>query len=184
MSTIKSWLKYISKHNWEITVYLCIIFFTILIIFNKPITKWMKTKEDIQWFKPLNINKKINSYRIGYGRKKNESRCREIFEQIFQKPFPSIRPKFLERSNKRRLELDGYNEELKIAFEYNGIQHYKMSALFHRSIRDFEQQIQRDIDKREMCKKAGVLLISIPYTVTFHKLEKYIKEKISHLDIM
>ncbi len=51
---------------------------------------------------------------------KTENKCRIILEDIFDKPFPKNR-----KALNCRLELDGYCEELKLAFEYNGIQHYK-----------------------------------------------------------
>jgi hypothetical protein len=47
--------------------------------------------------------------------------CRFAFQSIFGKPFPKRRPSWLLVPNMgARLELDGYCEDLKIAFEYNG----------------------------------------------------------------
>jgi hypothetical protein len=50
---------------------------------------------------------------------RGETYCRLMLETIFNKPFPTKHSKWLEG-----LELDGYNEELGIAFEYQGEQHY------------------------------------------------------------
>ena len=55
---------------------------------------------------------------------RTEKLCREIFERVFNRKFPKQRPAFLEG-----LELDGYCEELRMAFEYNGIQHYEMNPI-------------------------------------------------------
>jgi hypothetical protein len=74
--------------------------------------------------------------------------------------------------------LDGYNKDLKLAFEYNGVQHYKFSPKFHKSMKDFEDQIKRDSDKKIMCKKANVTLIEIPYTVVYKNLDTYIKKEL------
>ena len=100
---------------------------------------------------------------------KCETRCREIFEDIFGGfKFPKS------RVNKR--ELDGYNEELKIAFEYNGIQHYEYIPFFHRKDPiNLEKQKERDRLKEKMCKEEDIILFVIPYTIKYENLVEYIK---------
>lgn len=57
-------------------------------------------------------------------RHRTESMCREILEYMLQMPLPKVRPAWLVNpTTKRRLELDMYNEEHHIAFEYDGAQH-------------------------------------------------------------
>jgi hypothetical protein len=64
------------------------------------------------------------------------------------------------------LELDGFNPELNIAFEYNGIQHYEYSPFYHRkNFENFEKQKLRDAKKIEYCRSQNIHLIVIPYTV-------------------
>ena len=49
---------------------------------------------------------------------KHEEECRTIMENIYNKPFPKGRHSFLiNPETKHPLELDGYNKELKIAFD-------------------------------------------------------------------
>jgi hypothetical protein len=100
---------------------------------------------------------------------KGEKECRRIMQKLFQKEFTRVRPDFLlNKATNRRLELDCYNEELKIALEYNGAhQHY-----------NDRDQINRDKMKKDLCKQNGVTLISVPYTVPFNELEKYILYKL------
>jgi hypothetical protein len=92
-----------------------------------------------------------------------ENYCRALFEMAFKKKFPRVRPKWLSIAGKNPLELDGFNEELNLAFEHQGHQHYaELSSHFHASTEEKEQQLQRDQIKRDRCKDFGVTLIEIP----------------------
>ena len=51
------------------------------------------------------------------------------------------------------LELDGYNHKLRLAFEYNGYQHYDYPNVFHKTREEFYKQRERDRLKAELCKK-------------------------------
>lgn len=98
---------------------------------------------------------------------RSEQLCREIFEEEFGKKFPNVRPKFL-----NGLELDGYCEELNLAFEYNGQQHYEYIPHFHRNgMKDFENQQERDRRKYKICAKKDIKLILIPYQFDYRKPE-------------
>ena len=57
---------------------------------------------------------------------KNEQLCCEAFELYFYKPFNKCRPFDILYG----LEYEGYNEELNIAFEYHGKQHYQPGLYF------------------------------------------------------
>lgn len=89
-----------------------------------------------------------------------ENLCRAIMEKSFDALFIKQRPDFLEKK-----ELDGYNEDLKLAFECNGKQHYELSAKYHKTREDLIGQQRRDKEKQVKCIQQGVTLISIPYKV-------------------
>lgn len=65
--------------------------------------------------------------------------------------------------NDVKLEFDGFNEEHKIAIEYQGYQHYIFPNYFHTSKEEFYSQQNRDLLKREYCKLNGIYLIEIPF---------------------
>jgi hypothetical protein len=176
-----------SKGWWSIygfifLIALALIFLLFVCVFRKRISKWLEGKDDFSL--PRFRRGALTLPKKGVILKKNEKRCREIFESIFGSPFPSVRPSFLKRKNGKALELDGYNHKLKLAFEYNGVQHYKFSPIFHASPNDFRDQEQRDRDKRRMCAAAGVTLIEIPYTVKYEDLETFIRRRLSELKIL
>lgn len=107
------------------------------------------------------------SERSSKPRRKNisENKCRSIIESIYHVPFPSCRPDFLKNpETKRNLELDMYNEQLKLAFEYQGKQHYQKVTYFQDTV-DFKKQLQRDSFKKKRCQELGIKLICIPYTM-------------------
>lgn len=80
-----------------------------------------------------------------------EQITRSIFQATYGFPFPKVRPGFLVSNKGGHLELDGYNENNCIAFEYQG-PHHKNPA-----------QIERDNIKKKICSERGITLISISY---------------------
>ena len=88
--------------------------------------------------------------------------CREYFEQLFRKPFPKLKPAWLRLDRRTRLELDGYCEELGLAFEHQGPHHYGKRAYYSGSVSRFTKQRKHDRLKRLRCRKNGVVLISVP----------------------
>ena len=112
---------------------------------------------------------------------RGERICREFLEKYYKTKFPRIRPDFLVNPvSGRNLELDGYNPELNMGFEYNGYQHYTYPNRFHRTEEEFSQQIRRDGYKQEACQLAGVYLIIIPYTVPHKHIPQFINRRLPH----
>jgi len=108
-----------------------------------------------------------------------ERLCRAVLEGYFRKPFPPIRPKWLYNpETNRNLELDCYNEELRIALEYNGIQHYNWPNFTGQTQEQFIQQVRRDTFKKSVCDELGILLIVVPYTISESDLSSYIISKL------
>jgi len=95
---------------------------------------------------------------------KSEEACRRIYNYLVQQSFVNCRPTFL-----RGLELDGYCKKHELAFEYNGIQHYQFYRPFQRTVHHFERLQERDHLKNKLCKEYGLILMTIPYTYTFHQ---------------
>lgn len=92
-----------------------------------------------------------------------ESIMRDLLENtIFpNKKFPTIRPEFLKNPETGwPLELDCYNEDMRLAFEFQGIQHYQPVRLYGGKER-FEQQQKQDQLKRELCVEEKITLIEI-----------------------
>lgn len=94
---------------------------------------------------------------------------RILLETVTGKTFEKVRPDWLKNpSSGKNMELDMFNEELGIAFEYNGIHHYK--PIFGE---DKLKNVQsKDKLCMKLCKKKGVKLFSV----------KYLSEK-SHSDV-
>lgn len=112
-------------------------------------------------------------------RSKGEKICCETMSNLFKKPFTTVRPDWLKNPETgRNLELDCYNEELKIAVEYNGIQHYKFPNPFNKTEEDFIKQVRRDLMKEELCKTNAVRLITVPYTISHSEIPKFLRAQV------
>jgi hypothetical protein len=101
---------------------------------------------------------------------KSEEICRTTFEQIFGLEFPKKRPKWLRNSRNRQMEIDGYCEELKIGFEYQGIQHFG-KQFFGTSL---DQRIKDDELKAKLCEENGIKLFIIDYRMEYKDFPKNI----------
>jgi len=101
------------------------------------------------------------------GCSRGEEACRVHMERRFGVPFAKARPSFMRNPvTGENLELDVYNEELRLAVEYNGRQHYQFNSHFHNGSNDrFQNQQYRDLIKKQLCEQNGVRLIIVPYSV-------------------
>jgi hypothetical protein len=127
--------------------------------------------------------KKIKDYSKYKDKKdsKGETECRRVLEEVFNVEFGKDRPDFLNNpvtGGNFNLELDCYNKNLKLAVEYNGVQHYKYTPFFHKNEEAFQNQKYRDELKRRMCKDNVVTLIEVPYTVKIDDIEKYLLKEL------
>ena len=111
-----------------------------------------------------------------------EEQCRQLFEELFPGyAFPKCRPSWLVNPRTGHpLELDGYNEDLRLAFEYNGPQHYHYPNRYHQSREAFLEQKFRDLVKYQLCNQRGVYLLTIPYHVPRHHLRSFIRRHLAY----
>lgn len=111
----------------------------------------------------------------GGGSSKGEKACQQALEEIFGVPFRKIRPKWLRNPETgRNLELDCYNDSLKIGLEYNSAYHYKYPNAFNKTVDDFIKTVQRDKLKLDLCDQHGVYLITVTDSIKPNKIKEYI----------
>jgi len=124
-------------------------------------------------------NQHTSYHQRGTGSKdsKGEIECRHVMEDIFKTNFNKARPDFLRNTvtgGLHNLELDCYSDTLRLAVEYNGIQHYKYVPFFHKNKEAFLNQKYRDYMKRQLCKENRIVLIEVPYDVKISDIRSYI----------
>ena len=111
--------------------------------------KWYKIKINGQWC-PYCCKQRYM----------NEEKCRFILEFFTDKKFAPNRTIL-----KNGLELDGYCDDLRLAFEFNGKQHYEKHKYFHRNGQSLEKRQGKDREKAQKCKELSIELIVIPYWI-------------------
>ena len=92
--------------------------------------------------------------------------CKQVLEDIYKVPF--------RKSSINNFSIDFYNSSLTIGIQYNGRHHYEYVPRLHKkSYKNFREMQRRDILRKQMCKEAGIKLISIPYNTSC--ISKYIR---------
>jgi hypothetical protein len=95
------------------------------------------------------------------------SKLQEQIGVFLRRDFPdrtireTVRPDWLLNEEGNRLELDFYIEELALAFEIQGEQHFVYNDFFHGSPESFKKRLRDDKTKRDICRKYNVELCEI-----------------------
>ena len=111
---------------------------------------------------------------------KSEEVTRTVFEQLLGRRFPKKRPRWLRNSRGRQMELDGYCEELGVAFEYQGRQHYEELTHFEGNL---AQRIEDDQRKVELCRENDVTLMAISYEVPLTEMASHVEDRLVKLGL-
>lgn len=91
-----------------------------------------------------------------------ETKIRNLLNYLFDTNFFKDKPKWnINPKTNRRLELDGYSEELKMAFEFQGPQHFKKVEYFKMQEETLAYIQFKDQVKKQNCIKNGVKLLII-----------------------
>ena len=100
---------------------------------------------------------------------------RFVFQQLTGKRFPLRRDLDWLRNDKTGefLELDGYNEELGVAFEYDGAQHAKRVEQWQDEA-EHDEQKRRDDLKDALCEKNKVALIRVGHDLRIGEIEAHV----------
>ena len=134
-----------------------------------------------EWSASYNKISRGNGCPICRDNTRGEKLTRYCFEKMFQHDFKKIKPDWiLNPKTGRKLELDGYNESLKIAFEHQGIHHEidcPTSNKFYKP-----EQLIRDEIKRQNCKEQGITLIEVPEIGRRLKIKDVVSFLLSEFD--
>jgi len=106
---------------------------------------WSNVKNSLRWCKECSPNRYIG-----------ETLARMILEHLINCKMPSSFLKSMDG-----LQLDGYCSKKKIAFEYQGYQHFTKKSYFHETEKQYKTQVKRDLLKKQLCEKNGITLIEI-----------------------
>ena len=178
-------------YGFEITLGFCVVFIIFFGLYRKIIGAkgtWSRRQNFKHHFKPNFRNYySVKPTRQPPRESKGETECRRVLQFLFKRSFNKHRPDFLRNpvtGGDFNLELDCFDPELKIAVEYNGVQHYKYIPFFHKNKEDFLNQKYRDDMKRRMCIDNGILLIEVPYTIKIENIKEYIESSLIKNGIM
>lgn len=191
-------LQYIKElwnnHGFEIVLGLSLAFIIIFALYKKikgDKGTWSKTyPTQSPGYSPLTSNSPLSpssSSSSPSGKSsdsKGEIECRRVLQYLFKKPFNKARPDFLRNpvtGGSFNLELDCYQQDLNLAVEYSGRQHYEYVPYFHRNKEAFLNQKYRDHMKAQICKEQGINLVIIPYSVKIDNIKGVLEVELRRL---
>jgi hypothetical protein len=121
-----------------------------------PIPEVVETSKKSTW-DPKKAGRKVGDL---YSK---EAKIVRILKMIWPSiEFKKVRPQWLLNPHTQKpLELDLYNSDLNLAFEYNGPQHYQYMQHYHKEYKEFERAQERDQIKIVRCAQQGVNLVII-----------------------
>jgi hypothetical protein len=178
-----------AKYGFEITLAFCVAFILLFALYRKI------KGERGTWSRRYPLFSSKSSYITPQNKisrqppreSRGETECRRVLESIFNRKFDKARPDFLRNpvtGGDFNLELDCFNPSLKIAVEYNGVQHYQYIPFFHKNKEAFLNQKYRDDMKRRICRENGILLIEVPYTVKIQDIKSFIEDSLVNNGIL
>ena len=133
---------------------------------------WADVKFSMRWCKDCAPNRYVG-----------ETLTRMILEHLLSTSMPSSYLKSM-----GGLQLDGYCKKRKLAFEYQGYQHYTKESYFHNDAEKYKNQQARDSQKKLLCKENGITLIEVFEFKTIRKSRvsifvEEVKTLLNHLGI-
>lgn len=115
-----------------------------------------------------------------FPRSKSEAAVIKLLEEITGAKFPTVLPDWLKRGDKL-LELDGYNESLKIALEFSGPQHTKWNSS-EETYDKYFNRINNDAAKKILCADNGVSLIVIDMSLPKQHWRNYLLSRLRDIN--
>jgi hypothetical protein len=130
---------------------------------------------------PAQIKELIKQEKIPAKIKRTSSVGNDKILKLLKDLFPNykIESEYIIPNN---LRLDFFIPALQLAFEFDGIQHFKFSNFFHKDKKSFEKAKERDSQKSKYCLENNISLIRIRYDEDLtrdllkEKIDKEIKE--------